>query len=209
MILYVNGDSNSAGAELRDKKKSWASLLAQTLDFELVNSAKGGASNDRILRTTQEFLHGEPKNIFVIIGWTSWEREEWLYQNNYYDVNASGHQSLPEGIAQVYKQWVTEQDDRARETKSKQYHARIYDLHQQLTSQQIPHLFFNALMPFQHADQTDWNHCYLGPYQNELSYYWYLKQHGFEPTRDNHYLEAAQPVWSNVLYKYIKENQIL
>jgi hypothetical protein len=155
MILYVNGDSNSAGAELLDKKLSWPALLAQRLNFQLLNLAQSGASNDRILRTTQEFLNTNTKNIFVIIGWTSWEREEWLYQNNYYDVNASGYQHLPEGIIQQYKQWVTQQNDLARKTKSKQHHERIYELHQKLTQKQIPHLFFNALMPFQHPDQTD------------------------------------------------------
>lgn len=209
MILYVNGDSNSAGAEMLDKKQAWPVLLAQKLDCSLINVARSGASNDRILRTTQEFLANKPRNVFVVIGWTSWEREEWIYHGNYYNVNASGHTQLPEAIMPDYKQWVTQQNDQERKFKSQQFHKKIYLLHQQLIQAHIPHLFFNALMPFQHEENQNWNDCYLGPYENDLSYYWYLKKQGFEPTPHNHYLETAQKFWADVLSNYIEKKQLL
>ena len=70
MILYVNGDSNSAGAELVNLSNSWFNVLSKELKVELVNQAIGSASNDRILRTTQEFINqhtDDIENYFIII----------------------------------------------------------------------------------------------------------------------------------------------
>jgi hypothetical protein len=216
MILYVNGDSNSSGQDLDSIKNSWPVHLSEKLKMSLVNQSKAGASNPSILRTTKNFLSlPSIENIFVIIGWTSWEREEWLFQNRYYNVNAGGHDVFPVELQQKYKNWVIEQGELAQYTKSKLLHNEIYQLHTTLQLKNIPHLFFNALMPFQHevlgdpSQGKDWNNCFLYPYLNDYSYYWYLKKQGFVPTVGNHHLDSAQQNWAEVLINYIKEHKLL
>ena len=213
MILYVNGDSNSAGAELTDPAHAWAQVLANRLNFTLVNESKSGCSNDRIMRTASDALAHANKNTFVIIGWTSWEREEWLSQNQYYDVNSGGHDNLPPELEDRYKQWVLKQDPDQQALKSRVTHEQLHRLHRSLLDRRIKHVFFNSLMPFQHnlldPVHKDWRKCYVGPYDNDLSYYWYLKNQGFKPTAENHYTESAQAVWADFLYNYILESQLL
>lgn len=213
MILYVNGDSNSAGAELDNLQHAWPNILASRLNVDLINQAKGGSSNDKILRTTVEFLDNlTHSDLFVIIGWTSWEREEWQYQDQYYDVNAGGHDTLPPVLQEQYKHWVVDQGPTAQSKKSMLMHDKIYQLHQQLNNQHIKHVFFNALMPFQHnvlsntQDRHSWNNNYIGPYDNDWSYYWHLKNRGFAPTAGNHYLEPGNLFWADTLEQYIKTN---
>jgi hypothetical protein len=213
VILYVNGDSNSAGAELKDQSKSWPNLLADKLGLTLVNEAKGGTSNPRIMRTASTTLSHSNRDTFAVIGWTSWEREEWVYQGQYYDVNSGGHDVMPPELQERYKQWVTEQGPDQQAAKSLNMHSQLHRLHRSLIDRHIPHLFFNALMPFQHnhinPTQLNWGKNYLGPYDNDLSYYWYLKKHEWKPTKNNHFLEDAQAVWTDVLYNYIKDNKLI
>ena len=51
--------------------------LAQHPGEELVLDAESASSNDRILRTTQEYLREVTISSLVVIGWATWEREEW------------------------------------------------------------------------------------------------------------------------------------
>ena len=213
MILYVNGDSNSDGSECKDLTNSWPHILANHLGRTLINEAKGGTSNPRIMRVSSQTLAQADRKTFVVIGWTSWEREEWLHQSQYYDVNSGGHDILPTELQERYKQWVTEQGPDQQSIKSRNMHEQIHRLHRSLKDRHIPHLFFNALMPFQHnlldPNHKDWNKNYLGPYDNDSSYYWYLKNHGQKSTANHHYTDKAQAVWADVLYNYIQENQLL
>lgn len=114
--LYVNGDSwtygngidedpiiKSAGLKLpleADERLSytWAAELGRLLSVNVSNNSLGGASNARILRTTTEFIQKYPKheykNLLVIIGWTTVERNEIFinrpdYPNRYYAFNAA------------------------------------------------------------------------------------------------------------------------
>lgn len=211
MILYVNGDSHSVGSELKDPAQAWPCLLADRLGLTLVNDAKAGGSNTRILRTAGNFTnHSNLQNIFVIIGWTSWEREEWQKGNVYYDVNAGGHDTLPPDLELKYKTWVVEQNQKTREAKSQATHEYIHKLHRHYKEKNVRHLFFNAVMPFLNIEKEhDWHGNFLGPYDNDLSYYWYLKKSGYEHTKFNHYPESAQSHWADVLYNYIQENKLL
>jgi hypothetical protein len=216
MILYVNGDSNSSGHELQDTSQSWPVKLSQHLDLELVNHAKAGTSNPAILRNVKNLLSSTAdQKKFIVIGWTSWEREEWYFKDQYYDVNAGGHDVLPLELQERYKHWVVEQTGWVQYNKSKLLHSEIYQLHKDLQLRNIPHLFFNAVMPFQHevlGDPTlgqDWSNCFLYPYLNEWSYYWHLKNQGFVPTAGNHHLDKAQTYWANILYNYIVDQKLL
>jgi len=208
VILYANGDSHSLGNNVKNQSKTFASLLAQALDFELVNLAKSGASNDRIIRTTRDYLLDNRPDL-VVIGWSTWEREEWEYQGQFYDVN-SYHGAIPESLITKYKNWVIEQTPETLIKKSQQIHEKIYKLHCELMEKQIPHVFFNCMYNFfKIKNQQDWNNSYVGPYENNLSYYWYLKNQNFITDRWYHFDEDGHRAWADFLIDYIKENKLL
>jgi hypothetical protein len=206
MILYVNGDSHSYGLGV-DPKQTFAYRVARHFGLTLVNHAQVAASNQRILRTTRDYLkHQEPA--MVLIGWSTWEREEWLHDDQYYDVNSSGHSGLPTELHTQYKQWVIEQTADAVDVKSQQYHADIYQLHQDLKN--TNHLFFNCMYNFfKILEPVDWQDNYVGPYDNDLSYYHYLKSLGYTTDAWYHYGADAHTAWADRLIKHIEESNLL
>ena len=78
MLLYANGDSHSLGA-MKDGAtgKSFVQLVAEHFTFNITNESEGASSASRIIRTTQDYI-AKNKKPFVLIGWGTWEREEWL-----------------------------------------------------------------------------------------------------------------------------------
>ena len=87
--LYANGDSWTFGQELKDDiadhldykfYNTWPWHVAQELNIpQVVNEGLGGGSNDRIFRKTIDFVRnytGNPKELLVIVAWTTYERVE-------------------------------------------------------------------------------------------------------------------------------------
>ena len=118
MILLVNGDSHTAGAEAVNShafaeddpkyvnmqrsphpdnlKASWGLKLSKMLNASPLVLAESASSNDRIIRTTNQWLVEHPdSDVFIIIQWSTWEREEWLIDNKWFQVNASGIDVFP------------------------------------------------------------------------------------------------------------------
>ena len=93
MIVYVNGDSHTYGIGVATHER-FSDIVAQEFKQDTINDAKVGASNQSILRTTRQYLETHRPSL-VLIGWSTWEREEWHYQDQYYNVNSSGHTGLP------------------------------------------------------------------------------------------------------------------
>ena len=208
MILYVNGDSHAAGAEAVNTyafadddikyvalgkrphpdnlNVSWGMRLSKILNLGLNCDAESGSSNDRIIRTTHEFIDrrgnlGYPYTV-VVIGWSTWEREEWYdeEENHWCQISA------------------TKADYRQKETEA---HSKIYELHQKLRLHQIPHLFFNAQWHFsltQDSD-TDWHGCYLDPYNAEMSYSEWAVINGYGKNRDQYFGPDAHRKWADLL----------
>ena len=213
MILYVNGDSNSYYFG-----KFWTQQLKNYLACDIINESLPAGSNPRILRTTTKFFKNHEQDAcdyFVVIGWTSWEREEWFYQDRYYQINASGRTQVPDELKEKYMHWVADADAISQIDKSRKLHQEIIDLHCFFKEHKVKHLFFNALMPFQHEALTnlesrfDWGNNFIGPYDNDLSYYWFLQKQGFCPDDNNHYDQPAQIRWAEFLTDYIQREKLL
>lgn len=230
MILYVNGDSHSAGAEAvnsfafacDDPKykhlkrtphpdnlvASYGQLVADSLDYQLVCDAESASSNDRILRTTQDYLKTNTPDL-LIIGWTTWEREEWLIDGVYYQVNASGVDYVPDSHKQQYIDWVLSVTP---EQRDQYWHDTIYQLHQDLTVKKIPHLFFNTYTSFSHiaGAHIEWNDCYIDPYNDASTYFYWLKSQGLSTVSPSsyHYSADAHLIWAKHLTKLINESII-
>lgn len=230
MILYVNGDSHSAGAEALNsyafanddplyyglgriphpdnERVSYGCELANMLYAVLHCDAESASSNDRIIRTTYQYLDEEEKPDLLVIGWSTWEREEWWHDSTqrHWQVNTGGiSDDWPTEIKEKYKPYIANLDwDHAMTVA----HEKIYKLHNHLERLEINHLFFNTFEPFSNVSQVEWNNCYIEPYDTAYTYYNWLKEKGFatvNPT-SHHYGPRAHTAWAEFLYQNYVQN---
>ena len=236
MILYVNGDSNSAAAEAitpfgfaEDDPNykhlgraphpdnlvvSYGKLLADMLCAELECEAESASSNHRIIRTTKNRLFtnlfvdvvGDPA--MVLIGWSTWEREEWWHEGTgkYWQVNAGGiGHDWPDEIKGRYRHYIANLD---YDKCVRRAHDEIYELHLDLKLLNIPHLFFNCFEPFTNVTPVDWDHSYLEPYNPKFTFYNWLRAHGHQTVYPGsyHFGAAAHADWADLLHQYVVQN---
>lgn len=224
MLLYVNGDSHSAGAEAvntysfaRDDSLYWnmdrephpdnlrvsyGCELANMLGAILQCDAESASSNDRIIRTTYDALD-IVKPELVIIGWSTWEREEWWHEatQRYWQVNAGGiGEDWPTEIKDQYRDYIVNLNYNHAVRNA---HGKIHQLHRDLAEQEIPHIFFNTFEPFANLPQFDWGNSYIHPYNPEYTYYNWLKQRSFETVnpKSYHFGPEAHRAWAEFLYQ--------
>ena len=207
MILF-NGDSHTAGSNTTVSDR-FSNLVSAEFDVDNVNIATAGASNARILRTTQEYIAANTADL-IVVGWSTWEREEWKYQDSYYNVNSSGHDALPPALLDRYKTWVIDQTPDSLIAKSQKWHEDIYKFHLELEQKNIKHLFFNCMYNFfLPLNAYNWNNQYIGPYDNDSSYYWHLKNQGINADIWYHFGSDGHQAWAKVLINYIKEHNLI
>jgi len=236
MILYVNGDSHTAAAEAVNPHAfaeddpaynylhrlphpanlgvSWGKRLAGALKCTFKCDAESAASNTRIMRTTRDWIqqHGQDlARIFMVIQWSTWEREEWLIDHSWYQVNASGVDQVPAGHEQRYKQWISDIDWTQIRVRA---HADIWRFHQELNDLGILHVFFNGNNHFAEIspDQRhDWGTSYIGPYDSKATYDQWLRSHGHDTVSPNswHFGEAAHGAWARFMLQYIVANKLI
>jgi hypothetical protein len=150
--LWVNGDSHTAGSYSPcNVEQPFALQVAQALDLEYTNISLPGGSNNRIIRTTIEALPKlDPMETFILIGWSSWERTEWYWNNQWYAICGDPGYTMPE-FAQT--RWQQHADHYARQfddkisdhdlwTKSKEQEHAIWVFHQLLHNLGYKFLFF-------------------------------------------------------------------
>ena len=229
MILYVNGDSHSTGAEAVNKYcfaeddpqykylgrlphpdnlfVSYGNVLAKNLSAELYCDAESAGSNDRIIRTTKHYLRNNRPDL-IVIGWATWEREEWFNEGQYWQINAGGvGADWPDAVKQQYKYWVLNAQPYKR---ANFWHEEIYKLHLELLDKNIKHLFFNTYTAFNYdfITQFNWKYNYLNPYLDDYTYYHWLSNQGFETVNPNsfHFGPDAHHAWANHLTNIIKES---
>ena len=225
MILYVNGDSHSAGAEAvnsfafaNDDPQykylgrlphpdnlfvSYGNVLAKNLSAELYCDAESASSNDRIIRTTKHYLRTNRPDL-IVIGWSTWERKEWVYDGQYWQINAGGvGNDWPDAVKQQYKHWVNNIDHKKKQQEAEE---KIWALHQELAD--IPHLFFNSYSALVSTKHREWGHNYLYPHDGSRTYYQWLLDQGFRTvsTKSYHFGADAHLSWANHLTKIIKES---
>lgn len=240
MILYVNGDSHAAGAECVNPH-AWAEddslyhslgkqphpenllasfgyKLSNHLNATLVCEAQAGGSNERILRTTRQWLSNNHADL-VVIQWSTWEREEWEHHGEYYQVNASGIDHVPPELQQRYRDYILGIDWNQKTLKA---HDTIWEFHQELLDQNINHVFFNGNNDFSilgdsrytglgDVKHKDWGRYYIGPYDPQMTYDRVLRNNGFEWATPGHFHFRADAhcFWAEYLLQYIIDNKLL
>jgi hypothetical protein len=201
--------------------------LATQLNAGLELEAESASSNDRILRTTNDFLKkgwGSDQDVFIIIGWTTWEREEWPNPHNNIplQVTAGGQDIVPKELETKYKEWVLQQTEQELDRKTAMWHEKIYKLHSVLKERKIKHIFFNCYTAFSEIavpvnKRYDWGDNYIDPYDRQSTYCSYLESIGIKTSRwgSTHYGADGHQKWCNFLLpkvlnqKTLKQNNLL
>lgn len=232
MILYVNGDSHAAAAEAVNPHAwaiddgqywdrgqephpdndavSFGRCLANLLNTDYVNQSQAGGSNARIIRTTRQWLQEQTNvdNVFVLIQWSTWERQEWYHDNQWWQVNASGQDHVPPALQSQYRDFVINIDWPFVE---QQAHQQLYQFHQELVQNRVKHLMFNGNNYFRGPNPKDWNNQYLCPYYPNQTYDAVLRANDFEPVNPKswHFGPDAHCFWAQYLLQYINRHNLL
>jgi hypothetical protein len=150
--LWINGDSHTAGSYSPcNVEQPFALQLAQALDLEYTNIALPGGSNKRIIRTTIEALPKlNPLETFILIGWSSWERTEWYWNNQWHAICGDPGYHMPEFARARWQQhadhYANQFDSKISDhdlwTKSKEQEHAIWVFHQLLHNLGYKFLFF-------------------------------------------------------------------
>ena len=231
MILYINGDSHTAGAEAVNTHAfaeddpeltylgrlphpanlavTWGKLLGETFKAGFHCDAESASSNARILRTTRQRLEQFKNydNILVIIQWSTWEREEWLHNGIYYQVGASGLDHVPTELQEKYKQYIVDLD---WNQKIEQAHSEIWELHKELESQNIKHVFFNGNNNFSTVrEHLDWGNNYIDPYNPSKTFDAIIRSAGIDTVAPNswHFGKDGHSFFHRFMLQYIIDNK--
>ena len=233
MKLVVNGDSHTAGAEIANTYAfaeddgryihmgriphpdnlplTWGHLLSKPLKAKFHCLAESASSNQRILRTTREYIdqYNSREELFIVIGWSTWERQEWLIDGTYYQVNASGIDDVPDSHKTKYKQFIA---DINWLKCTQQAHADIWKFHKELEDKNIKHLFFNCNSHFGDIKkQKKWGQSYLDPYNYKETFdYWLTDQGCNKVSKDSyHYGRDAHNLWKTKILQIIIDNKLV
>jgi len=230
IILYVNGDSHTAAAEAVNPhgfaeddsryrhlgrrphpdnlRVSWGQQLADSMGGQLVCQAESASSNHRISRTTLQYIldqMNDKRDIpdFVIIGWSTWERREWLHDGVSWQISAGGvGDDWPDAVKHAYRDWVLNIDYNLcmREAQKS-----IYELHLDLRLLNVKHLFFNTFLPLSNVEHLDWLGSYIAPYDADLTFYNWCRAQGFQPVYPGsyHFGADAHAAWARFLEPYL------
>jgi hypothetical protein len=233
MILYVNGDSHAAAAECvnshawacddklfwglgrqphpDNERASFGCELANWLNAILYLDAQAGCSNQRIMRTTRNWLERQDQvdDVFVVIQWSTWERQEWFYAGEWWQVNASGIDHVPKELQDQYREFVIGVDwQQATESA----HRAIWEFHQELNQQGVRHVFFNGNNDFSKIkQQRNWDNNYVAPYDPDQTYTSVLKNNGFATVAPEswHFGPDAHCFWAEYLLQYINSRNLI
>jgi len=234
MMLYVNGDSHTAGAEAVNPHAfaeddtalfylgraphpdnlavSWGKLLSLTLKSAFRCDAESASSNDRIMRTTREWLAGAGQDFpdqLVIIQWSTWEREEWLHEGTIYQVNGSGVDQVPVELQEQYRHYVA---DMNWYEKTQQAHEKIWQFHRELKKQKIRHIFFNGNNDFSSiVKRQKWGTNYIGPYDPTQTYNSIIRSKGIDTVMPGswHFGRDGHSAFHRYILDYIIKNKFI
>jgi hypothetical protein len=217
--LWVNGDSHTAGSYTPVTiKNTFALQTAQHFDLDYTNIAEPGGSNQRIIRTTIQALPQlNPLDTFILIGWSSWERTEWYYNNQWHKICGDPGYNVPEFM---HQRWHENNEyfqrhfvDRNAEQEiwrcAKEQEHAIWNFHVLLHNLGYKFLFFlGCEYPFFHQQELDkGTHSFLpwlpgtwahDPYQ-ETGFSHHSMQQGFVRDDQWHFGQDAHDAWAKVL----------
>ena len=227
-VLLTNGCSMCYGSDLTEDhlqrmKSCWSGKLGKAAGFdEVVNLGYPGGSNDRILRTTiewiiQHYLNKkiDTNSLLVCIGWTSPMRrefyidDEWRQLIPYHDYKDSAASFLN----RVYRETAWHENESAI-----RFATQLISLQSFLKHNNISYVFFDAINSFQSINK-DCNNL-LDNYISAIDSSHYLNfsfpkssmadilNTAAEHSPQRHPNEVEHQKWSEQLYDFIKSKKI-
>lgn len=233
--LFVNGDSHTALVYPYSQRHlpTATQILANKLSLDYENLALPGASNQRIIRTTiQRLSELDPANTIIIIGWTSFERTEWFYNNNWHNISGGPEYKVDPLVQPLRSQHITayeenRQNDRFRATQEQ--HLAIWNFHKILTTLKYKFCFYQGCHTYFFGDCSQWRENFELPWETgvwvhepyvkfqnnqhiEESFSHIVEKQGFNCADDRwHYGQDAHEYWADYLYPKVSTlvNQLL
>lgn len=241
MILLANGCSRTSGSEIEFhmqtecKEKAWPKHLADLMQCEHVNISEVGSCNERIKRTTIEWViknvqiqqNYKPQDVVAVIQWSGFDRfEEWNQRHKRFISSQSDafyDEKLPEfkeyaKLKTVINTWA-----------SNEYRNLVEVLltATYLESVGIKYYFINGVQTWSTRDKfiktglaTDYDIMYRGygeqrilrhlAFQNELELPDYqLRDIPKNPVArwPGHYIEIGHIAWAKILHDWINRVQ--
>lgn len=245
MILLANGCSHTAGAELDIKntdfcyEKAWPKHLAYLMNKHSINLARSGSSNDRILRTTIEWLSKyltsgkKVEHLFVVIMWSGAHRTEIATDNKYDEAYFhNGWMPLVVGNDEMYKKnltsvqylyyksWTTLNCIRYSYTN---FLLNVISLQSFLKTHKIKYFFWNSSTSVRYYPEeltTFYNLIDVNrfPYVKNEDYNFseLANKHDYKLSDisangefKSHYDEESQIHWANYMYEQITSRKLL
>ena len=145
----------------------------------------------------------------MILQWTTWEREEWLHEDTWYQVNASGIDWVPTELQDRYKRFIIGVD---WTEKTRACHDKIWQFHCELERAQIRHLFFSGHSTFSEIqNHQNWGTSYICPYSQQDSYHNWLKNNGgaYANPQSYHFDAESHRLWAKHVLQYINDNNLI
>lgn len=236
-VLYVNGCSHSCGAEMSkpnhyrlqyDLDNSFGGVIARRHGLIHHNDACPGGSNNVMQTTTVQSIMKllqtyDPSEIFVIIGWTGYDRSELVYNGSYYKFIPNTMLDWPLHVRDWYRAWVlcTDKDSSTNNMLLQytmlasflKYHKIKYYFFNSIISAEVPtNNFLHGILnnePNQLAVEmlrNDQN--FLDPFNPEMTFWHILKAKGYDGHKDGrwgHFTEDAHLDWANFLTLRIED----
>jgi hypothetical protein len=172
---------------------------------------KNGASNYWIETHLEYFLADRSSfdRPFLLIGWTSFEREEWPWLYNNISVCGGPDFGMPEPMKAKFNQWKNKLNGDYYRDRAQFWHDCIYQIHLNLQKLDIPHLFWTTYINFKEiANQQDWHGSFFQPYEENGCMSRFLESQGVRSIENDpwHYGPEAHATWAQALYNYSQEN---
>lgn len=240
MILIANGCSHTAGAEIEAPLqgecylKAWPSHLTKLLTFDhSKNLAISGASDDRVSRTTIEYIGNlklksgyDPSKLFVVISWPGFyrteifnltENEGGFWDNGWMPMVSGNEETYKSQCSKsaymYYKTWMLRLNPTHEAIK---FYCNVILLQNFLISNKIKYLFWNACSNVPSNNKLFYNEVNHSRFpfveQKEYSFTNILHSHGFNHSKYakfGHYGEDAQQWFANFLKSYITKNKLI
>lgn len=150
--FFINGDSHTAGSySPNNVANPFAKQIANYFNSTFTNIALPGGSNQRIIRTTIEQLPNlNPADTIILIGWSSWERTEWFWNDQWHQICGDPEYSIPAFYQQrwqantdyYHNQFVDKSADQELWMRSKYQENAIFVFHKLLHQLGYKFLFF-------------------------------------------------------------------
>jgi len=223
MRYFAMGDSNMIGANTIPGHRNYGpnpdnffNIVARTFGISFDCHAKNGASNDHIIRMTEQWIESTTGPKFVFIGWSTWEREEHKVSDDYYDIdgwtinNVFDYPPELQLHAQKLKQKI-QADKNYMKSNAQVWAQNIKDFGQRLDQQGIKYLFWNAYMKLE-GPELEFDHRYILPYNDCFNQFWYLKRvRNYQPLDHDpyHFDDRGHRMWAEFLIDYIRDWKIL